>query len=1475
MFHLNPILHCMYTHYRPFIPLALLLGLLPVLRAQTPSSPTTPTNVFDDIPAQYETVFSTLNEAYLATGLLGERAYPVFPIHNRLGDLAYDDSLVTAGTEFPFGVAMVRHMSKDPSGVSWLRDDYLDRSDSYSSHAKLNLGAVLVRFDRIRANAEQDGLLRADLAAKQIYDVAGRPRSPYYIDTALFVAALTPQLRTNSPTIELDTRDLMTNLSGAVSWAIDLGTGFQTFTPGQSFTYTFPSTGGEFPVTVRATIGGQTLLAHTLVQVAAQVQRSPPLVGRDSILIDANGDGDTSADGGGSLIIYTSDRGGDVLRDVIIFVGGYDPNNDRNFDQVTLEKLDRFRFPQAHPTYSGERMSNVIDETGHDIIYVDWADGGDYIQNNGQVVANAIKHINRLKAERGVCSESVIVGQSMGGLCTKIGLSLLEDEGYEHRISRFFSWDSPHKGANIPINLQAMSAYAIDLMLKYGINGEAFTRLSRSHASPAATQLKLYHTHADNRFGIGKKEIYYDNTRFTEFQAYYQSLSIDVPHFAISNGSATDDQLAVSGGTQTVVPGGRILKADATGGGTTGLGGGIADMTIRCNFLPDDFTARGFAIVGLRFLELPIPIPFHNRFHADIPNYDVAPASTSDNGLAEVAPFAEDNPYAFGLSWWGVFGFDTKIDLATRYFAFVPTASSQQLDGELDVTAPVSVPSGGDITLGVRSSDESYENQIEDDPGPDEVFNHEHVTFTPQLAEFFVEYALPRAGTKLPDVDAGGAATLTQRYNFGTAGGQSTPSVLDGARLVTGAGQLYVNRAGPIGLASANLPVNDPARFDVLLTSGEASCIENGTAVVTVASGGRFHVGEGSRVATVTAEEGTQVRIRDGGSMAIDPGSAFVLASDGPGGNDGIVVEAGGVLTVAGQASGPAADGLLVRGGTALILAGGTLRVERSGQVLVTEGGRLIIEPGARIEFADPDHPNESEGVLHVTPSGRLHVTDDYSFTGPGYLRIGAAASLEGPADFKMDGEGKAYRRLQLDATLDLPAARNVELYNLGIVGGGLRVREGGAIDVHLVSWTDGRGLYTDGRASANLRSSTFEDMGSAFELDGFANRTLQSVRIFNCEFRRVSASSPAVILSGHLSEDPIAVRPVVSRSTFVDCPYGVYLQDLQDVVIERSSFTGDYAIGVEVNLTDHLALYDNTMVADAAGATGVRLHDEFGTATVRGGRYADHENAFHLTFGAVDFSGCVEIVGSTHAGIFREAVHPNKSRDDGVSIVLAGARITNNFYGIFGDRIYISRRTNDLGQKLRNTLGVKTVGADTSWFYSIDYTGKIPTVDLTENEWRVDDAEGRAYHSWFCSFDYNASCVTGYADYDAGSGGCGTECSSPSRCADFCDRYPEDPQCTGHCSQSEPGFVSVYPNPAHDKIGLANLQCEEFELQVYDPNGMNVLGGGHIATGGFGEVDVSGLNSGSFHVEIIEHVETDDGIEDVHSMHHLIILDD
>lgn len=89
----------------------------------------------------------------------------------------------------------------------------------------------------------------------------------------------------------------------------------------------------------------------------------------------------------------------------------------------------------------------------YDIIYVDWGNGVDYIQNNAVLLGKAIQYINANKVGT---EQNVVLGQSMGGLVARYALKDMEQSGISHNTKMFISHDSPHLGANIPLALQYM-----------------------------------------------------------------------------------------------------------------------------------------------------------------------------------------------------------------------------------------------------------------------------------------------------------------------------------------------------------------------------------------------------------------------------------------------------------------------------------------------------------------------------------------------------------------------------------------------------------------------------------------------------------------------------------------------------------------------------------------------------------------------------------------------------------------------------------------------------------------------------------------------------------------------------------------------------------------------------------------------------------------------------------------------------------
>jgi len=77
----------------------------------------------------------------------------------------------------------------------------------------------------------------------------------------------------------------------------------------------------------------------------------------------------------------------------------------------------------------------------------------------------------------------VVGGFSMGGLITRYALAKLEMMRMDHRTSHYFSFDSPHQGAWIPISLQSFAYYIKPL----------YSGLADMIDSPAARQMLWRH----------------------------------------------------------------------------------------------------------------------------------------------------------------------------------------------------------------------------------------------------------------------------------------------------------------------------------------------------------------------------------------------------------------------------------------------------------------------------------------------------------------------------------------------------------------------------------------------------------------------------------------------------------------------------------------------------------------------------------------------------------------------------------------------------------------------------------------------------------------------------------------------------------------------------------------------------------------------------------------------------------------------
>ncbi|MBK7811343.1 MAG: T9SS type A sorting domain-containing protein [Saprospiraceae bacterium] len=140
-----------------------------------------------------------------------------------------------------------------------------------------------------------------------------------------------------------------------------------------------------------------------------------------------------------------------------------------SFDQMKLlpEQLKKFQ------------------ESGRDIILLDFCDGADYIQLNSLLLQKLIIEVNKMKLGCSNPSPNTVIGASMGGMVSRHALSSMEKSNVCHDTKFYVSFDAPHKGANISLGLQATAWFAS----KVQPNDKDIQNLWKALHRPAPRQL--------------------------------------------------------------------------------------------------------------------------------------------------------------------------------------------------------------------------------------------------------------------------------------------------------------------------------------------------------------------------------------------------------------------------------------------------------------------------------------------------------------------------------------------------------------------------------------------------------------------------------------------------------------------------------------------------------------------------------------------------------------------------------------------------------------------------------------------------------------------------------------------------------------------------------------------------------------------------------------------------------------------------
>ncbi|QBJ90069.1 hypothetical protein D0Z67_06935 [Streptomyces seoulensis] len=145
---------------------------------------------------------------------------------------------------------------------------------------------------------------------------------------------------------------------------------------------------------------------------------------------------------GGFAHVYYGERNQGIVRPVLMA------------DGFNLGKSDlTWLYAGLDSTYP---MLTELRRRGRDVILVGFNERSASLLDNAQTVTAAV---HRTIAERLGGTRLMAGGFSMGGLVTRYALARMEMQRMDHQVGVYFSWDTPHRGAYIPIGLQAFAHF--------------------------------------------------------------------------------------------------------------------------------------------------------------------------------------------------------------------------------------------------------------------------------------------------------------------------------------------------------------------------------------------------------------------------------------------------------------------------------------------------------------------------------------------------------------------------------------------------------------------------------------------------------------------------------------------------------------------------------------------------------------------------------------------------------------------------------------------------------------------------------------------------------------------------------------------------------------------------------------------------------------------------------------------------------
>lgn len=473
----------------------------------------------DALREKLDSIFQYIDKSQIPTGYLKEYGSEMLPMHYYNGMLTDSNSVdgldIFRTVYADLYTAKLPAQSINPNARITLPrilpplPQVNDRIDTVRLGTISSVVLLLGQYASLKPTALDENLFT--ISNEQLYDVAGRPSSPYLANT-VFAAAAIGQRYTNTVSLRYDTSLYFSNTNLSVaSLSIDFldGNGYQTITT-TGISKTYADSSGYKPVIFKVLMNsGDTLYCHGSIPVRVTVSNLARYIDTDPYAREIPISTLTANSGAYNnvqdklQIRYASNNptrslpaAQRLVRKPLIYVEKYDAAGDYDIYNLISRNLNNkgeWVTLATDLTNPYDFMNDLDELAGYDLIFVNYNTLRS-IPDNALMLQQVIEWANGQKAQAVSTEKNVVLGVSAGGLVARYCLAnMTKNIGYNSTDTRLLiTHDSPHQGANIPMALQYFLydlAYTQVLGVKVIDTKEELEQAIAVNAAPATVQL--------------------------------------------------------------------------------------------------------------------------------------------------------------------------------------------------------------------------------------------------------------------------------------------------------------------------------------------------------------------------------------------------------------------------------------------------------------------------------------------------------------------------------------------------------------------------------------------------------------------------------------------------------------------------------------------------------------------------------------------------------------------------------------------------------------------------------------------------------------------------------------------------------------------------------------------------------------------------------------------------------------------------